>query len=210
MPRADVAILISGTIDILENVTQVYDTVKDAEDLPSAFHEVGQRLPLVQRALRTAEEHMVRVNISKDSYREMKLPAEECKTKAKRLEDIFKKVASPGKASTYENYRKAVRQGGKGYLIEVLMKELMQEVCLLAENGAIKTAMEAQVKELLNAVAELETIAPSVPDEEPSTNFIHYGSGHQLILTGEGSQFNNTGSGTQYHAGVMNFGNKSI
>lgn len=55
----------------------------------------------------------------------------------------------------FKGYKEAVRQEGKGRTVEVLMMGMMNDVCALAENGAIRAGLEDQVNGLRSAIEEL-------------------------------------------------------
>ncbi|KAH7175989.1 hypothetical protein EDB81DRAFT_771653 [Dactylonectria macrodidyma] len=203
MSGAEVIGLISGITAIIETITKVYSSLKDANNLP-AFREVLERLPLVRDTLRTAGEH-VGGNADEHSCQSIKKILEKCRDKAERLETILKEVAPSEDTPRFERYRMAVRRLGKGNQVEVLTKEMMEAVRLLVENHVVKAATEAQVAQLLKAIEDLSAMEPSVPDEDSSVTYNHYGQGGQNILAGSGSQYNNTGEGKQYNAQTMHF-----
>ncbi|KAH7115566.1 hypothetical protein EDB81DRAFT_819857 [Dactylonectria macrodidyma] len=78
------------------------------------------------------------------------------------------------------------------------MMEMMNGVCALAENGAIKTEMEDQVKGLRDAIEKLSKMEPSVPKEgSDGDTFTNFGSGDMLNAPG-GIVNKSTGSGNHF------------
>jgi hypothetical protein len=191
--------LISAIISIIDTTKKVYDAAENVSGLPQAFHEVAQRLPIVQDTLKIAEADVRARNLNKEQSDIKKGILEACKDKATRLEGIFQKVMPAADASRIDRYYKAVRILGKGKAVEDLMKGLLVDMQLLAGN---------QVGGLSEAIAELSSVAPSVlpsiPDHAPDTH-TNTGSGPQNIHEGSGNLNSNSGSGRQYNAEVQNF-----
>lgn len=103
-----------------------------------------------------------------------------------------------------------MRQKGKGRTVEVLIIEMMHDVCALAENDAIKAAMKDQVKGLRDTIQKLSTMEASIPKDRPGHTFTYYGSGDQLNAPG-GNVNKSTGSGNRFpgatFSGFVSFGN---
>ncbi|KAK7397765.1 hypothetical protein QQX98_012866 [Neonectria punicea] len=209
---AAVTNLISSTITTLDAATPHYNAVKDDRDLREAFHEAGRCLPLVRQVLQTANARLAERNLAGDpqsaqSAQSAMNSMKECNAKAMILENIFKAVAQDTSTSTFERYRSAARLGGQGWTVEDWMMRMMNDVCALAENDAIRAQMEDQVKGLCDAIERLSKMEPSVPR-----------SGGTFTLTGPGDQFNapdgtqniSTGSGNQFpgaaFSGSVQFG----
>jgi hypothetical protein len=198
MSGAEIIGLISGIITILDTVTKLYNNFKDATDLPPAFREVAQKLPLIQDILQTAERHLDDSNPDDESCQAITHIVELCKDKAQRLVAIFQEVSPQPDSSRLERYIRAVKTLGKANRVESLMKGILEDVQLLAENRAIQGATEAQVGKLVEAIQELSSMPPSVPDEGFPHTYYNSGSGPQNINRGDGVQNNNTGSGQQF------------
>ena len=206
MSGAEVIGLISGTITVLDVITKLYVSLKDAQHLPQAFREVNDRLPLARNTLRIAEER-IKVIPDTESCGAMKPTVESCKGRAERLKNILQEVALEPDASRLHRYRLAVRRFGKESRVEELMKGMLEDVHLLAGNRAIKAATETQVGELLKAIQELSDVPPSVADEKnTSPTFAVFGNGHQFNNTGEGVQNIHSGNGHQYFATTIDVG----
>ncbi|KAF8849318.1 hypothetical protein BDZ45DRAFT_680600 [Acephala macrosclerotiorum] len=200
MTNANVTSLVSSTIAILKATTKSYNIVSDDKGLRDAFHEAGRGLLLVEEALQP---------LAGDPQSAMS-SLEACNAKAKLSESIFKDVAQALEASRFERYKVAVRQVGKGNMVEVLVKGMMNDACDLVKNSAIEAAMKTQIKGLHDAIDKLSTMEPSVPNEQLCNTFSNYGSGSQFNAP-RGTQNNSTGSGNQFpgasFSGPVHFGN---
>lgn len=197
---------ISSIIAIVDGIKQVYDAATNAQGLPNAFREFAARLPLVHTILVLAKQH-IEGDAHKESYDGAKDVVEGCKDKAKKLEELFQKVVPTDGASRAERYRLAVKSLGKGHRVETLMKEMLEDVQLLAINHSMATVTDTQLKEVDDAIKEVAALPPSIPEhptEGIGSTAIHYGSGS--INQAQRDQFNNPGSGQFYQAQNMTFG----
>lgn len=206
MSGVEVVGLISAIIGIVETIANVYSSLKDAENLPRAFRKVAERLPLVRETLRTAEKQ-VECNADEEAYQAIKTVLEKCKVKAEHLEEIFKAVVPSEGTSRFDRYRMAARRLGKGNQVEELAKDMMEDVRLLAENRAVQAATEAQVVQLVEAIKDLSSMEPSLPDEDFSISQSHYGYGDNVAGNKYSGNHNvYSGSGTANFGPVTNHG----
>ncbi|RYP29542.1 hypothetical protein DL767_006670 [Monosporascus sp. MG133] len=185
---ANVISLISETIAVLETTAGDYSIVKDDKGLLKALHEAGRGLLLVKDALQTAQKQLGGRNLAGDPQTAMG-SLEACNTKANLSQSIFKDVAQAPEILRFERYKAAVRQEGKGNTVEVLVRGMMNDVCDLAKDRAIKAAMKDHVKGLRDAIDKLSTMELSVLNKVPGNTFSYYGAGTQNIHTGSGNQF---------------------
>jgi hypothetical protein len=200
--------LISSVIAIVDGINQVYDAAANAEGLPEAFREVAGRLPIVQTILASARIHISAGDVDEGSCKAMQPVITQCEQKAEKLGKLFKKVVPSDDASRGERYLMAVRTLGKGGKVESLMKGILQDVQLLADNYGMRITSDL-VKELSNAIEDVSEIQPSVPDIEfQDTTFTNnnYGEGTQTISHVQGDQYLATGSSKMYNANTMTFG----
>ncbi|OAQ58119.1 hypothetical protein VFPPC_14903 [Pochonia chlamydosporia 170] len=169
---------ISDIINTLEAAANQYEIVKDDASLPKAFHGSGQGLHLVNEALQTAQRQIGRRDLAGNSM-------QECASKAKLVKSIFERVAQPlAEISRFELYKAAVKEVGEGRMVEDLVKGIMNNVCVLAENEAIKEAMEDHVAGIRDAIETLSQMDPSVPKEGSGDSYNHWGSGDMLNAPG--------------------------
>lgn len=196
MASSSLTSLISSTIAVVQATRRHYSAVNDDESLRDAFHEAGRELSPLEEALQLAKSQLETCDQAGCLQRAMKI-FEACNTKAMLSETLFKDVAQAPMDSRFERYKMAVRREGKGNTVEVLVKGMMNDMCELANDSAVKAAMETQAGILRSAIDKLSQMESSVPNEQSTNNFSHYGSGGQFFASG-GTQNNNTGSGNQF------------
>ncbi|KAL2146804.1 hypothetical protein VTI28DRAFT_2285 [Corynascus sepedonium] len=197
---------IASAIALVEGASKFYTAIKDTNNLPQAFTEAGQRLPLIRATLGTAEASVKKRSLDAAASKEVKTVIEACRQKAERLHALLEQLVPKPDTSRFQRYRAAIRRLGRENMIEQLVKSMLEDVSLLASNRGVQTSTSAQVDEIKEAIAALAELPPSVPASRKSYAFTHTGSGHQFNNTGDGNQNNNHGSGNQYMAECMNFG----
>ena len=201
--------LISAVITIIEATKTVYDAAKDAKGQPEAFRQVAARLPLVNEILQSAKE---RTQTLEESAREALKPIlKSCKAKAENLEKIFQEVIRKDDDKWYDRYKKAISILGKGDKVECLMEGILKDIQVLACERLMGTATDTQIKELEDAIKEMNEMPPSLPDEARSVIQTHSGSGDNIGHTGPGTMNIHKGSGDLYHnviSGGATFGSK--
>jgi hypothetical protein len=82
---------------------------------------------------------------------------------------------------------------GKGAKVESLMGEILKEIQVIACEKLEGTAISAQIKELEEAIKEMNEIPSSLWEETGGVTQHHYGSGNNNVNTGEGPQHTGTG-----------------
>jgi hypothetical protein len=179
--------LISSLISVIDGAKQVYDASRSAQGLPETFRDVANRLPIVTSILSTAGQHIKDGNASEDLCKGVKQVIEACQEKAKKLEDLFRKVIPDDNASRSERYLSAVRTLGKGNEVEKLMKGILEDVQLLAHEHSMKMASNIQLEQITTAVEEVEAIPPSVPNNGLQTSLIPSQSDNGSIHSGKNS-----------------------
>jgi hypothetical protein len=179
MTGPDLATQLSRTIGILETTKNLYETtgIRDDQSLEETFHKAGQGVTLVKDALEAAQGQLS--GPAMDPGRAMK-SLEACSAKAQLCEEIFKEVAR-AQSPKVGRYREVVGEKSPGRGVVDLVKGMMEDVLGLANDGAIKAGMAAQIKRLSEGIATLEL-------EHPGGNFSHHGSGDQNNNTGIGKQ----------------------
>ena len=202
--------IISSVISIIDAAKQVHDGASNAVGLPEAFREVAGRLPLVTAILKSAEQPIRDGKLDEASCEAIKPLVEECKSRAKALDDMFQKVLPPDDASRLDRYIRAAKTLGKGGKVETLMKGLLDDVTLLASRHGLETATAHQLDQVENAIQELSTMEPSVPDSEfQETTFTNnnFGDGPMTNNNVSGNQKYqaNYGTGKQFQAETQTF-----
>jgi hypothetical protein len=176
--------LISNVISIIEATKTVYNAAKDAKGQPEAFRQVAARLPLVIGILGSAKEKIRTLDETVQEAQEEFL--ESLKKKAEKLEKIFQKVIRKDDDKWYDRYKKALGTLGKGDRVECLMEGILKDIQVLACERLMGTATEAQVKEIEEAVKQMNEMPSSLPEEAGSQT--HSGSGDNIgIFGGSGS-----------------------
>jgi len=198
--------LISGVISIIEATKTVYDAAKDAKGQPEAFRQVAA---LVIEILHSAEE---RTHALDETAQEALEPIlESCKAKAENLKKIFQKVIRKDDDKWYDRYKKALSTLGKGDKVECLMEGILKDIQVLACERLMGTATEAQVKEIEEAIKQMNEMPSSLQDEAGSVTQTSSGSGDNIAHTGSGTMYINKAAGDFYQShntGPVTFGSK--
>jgi hypothetical protein len=192
--------LISAVISIIEATKSVYDAAKDAKGQPEAFRQVAARLPLVIEILRSATEKIQSLN--ETAQEPLEHIVKSCKAKAEKLHEIFQKVIRKDDDKWYDRYKKALGTLGKGDKVECLIEGILKDIQVLACERLMGTATETQVKEIEEAIKQMNEMPSSIPDEA--------GGVIQTNRDG-GDNFANIGLGTMNNykaARDMHFGGK--
>ena len=199
--------LISGVISIIKAAKSVYDAAKDAKGQPEAFRQVDARLPLVIEILHIAEEKAKMLD--EMAQEELKPILESCKAKAENLEKIFQEVIRKSDDKWYDRYKKALGTLGKECKVESLMEGILKDIRVLACEKLMGIATDAQMKEIEEAIKQMNKMPSSLPDEAGGVTQNHQGSGNNIAHTGRGALHN--GTGDLYHneiKGDAHFGSK--
>lgn len=198
--------LISGSITILESIGNLYNGIQKWKGTLPAFQKVAQQLPLAQGVLRAVERRINESNPDDETCKALKTISEPCKEKCTRLETIFQKLAAKPDATRLQRYYSTVHQMGVENRVEILMRDILRDVQLIAGHHAIQAATEEQLSEVITAIQRLADIPSSLPEEKSPHMYVNKGPGPQNINSGEGRQTNNFGHGKQYNAENMYFG----
>ncbi|KHE79372.1 hypothetical protein GE21DRAFT_1276924 [Neurospora crassa] len=221
MSGLEVISIISNVISIIDAVCKVVSACKDVNGLPDAMREVRVRLPLVEDTLERIKECM-KMNGNKKSLDAMDEVLKACEEKATLLGTIFKADLPPpsSRPSARKRFTTAAIMTlhvGKSRKVESLMRGILDDIRLLADNRALDACDNAarhQVRE--SAALAIRTNldfsgsgTPTVPymDDRPLSpasttstrsdilKYSNIGSGMQCIHLGNGTQNNNNGQG---------------
>lgn len=199
--------LISGLISIIEATKTVYDAAKDAKGQPEAFRQVHGRLVLVITILDRARERAQMVD--ETTLEALEPILESCKAKAENLNKIFQKVIRKDDDKWYDRYKKALGTLGNEHKVEYLMEEILKDIQVLVSERLIGIADDAQIKEIQEAINEMNEMRSSLQDEAGSVTQNHQGSGNNNANTSRGAQHNGTGNIYQNEIkGDAHFGSK--
>ncbi|KFY46707.1 hypothetical protein V494_00371 [Pseudogymnoascus sp. VKM F-4513 (FW-928)] len=198
--------LVASVISIIDGVKKVWDATNDPKGQPEAFRRVAARLPLVRSILEKAK--LEADKLDESGQEDLEKVLEECKGKVEKLDKIFKKVLPGGNNKFLDRY-KAVTASFKGARVEQLMEGILKDAQLIATEKLAGIATKEQVKELADAIKEMNEMPSSLPDETGSVSQMHSGGGHNIANMGPGNTNNiqSGGSGKQYNiAGSAHFG----
>ncbi|OAQ71445.1 hypothetical protein VFPPC_03743 [Pochonia chlamydosporia 170] len=171
--------LLSTTVETLKAAMHCYTTVKDDNSLRRAFHGAGERLRYVVQVLEAAKAHIARHGLDGDLEEPQNL-LQVCSTKVKQSQGIFQMVARAPQTSRLPFYKAAVKQLGNGQVVEDLVKGMMIDVCVFAENNAIRGMMRNEVAVLRNAIETLSNMEPSLSTERSGDNYNNWSAGDML------------------------------
>jgi hypothetical protein len=194
---------ISAVISLLDASIKIYDSARNDLKLPETFEIIRRRLPVVLDTLETCKSHIEakKNSIPEDVCEALDNTLDSCDKKARNLREMFEKIM-PGQSDTWrKRYLKALRSLGKGNKVENLMLGLTEDIQLIVNHDAVRSANQQQNVGLEDIITEMESVISSVPDEESSTMSFSSGGGAQTnnVNRGSGQQINNNGSvGTQY------------
>lgn len=206
MPSAEafaVLGMISSIVLMVDGTEQVYDAATNAESLPDAFLTIACRLPIIRDSLFSARQRIEEGEADEDSCKGVRPVAEACEKKAQRLVTLFQKTIPIDGASDLEKYYGAVKAYGKGNEVENLMKEMLEDVQHLAGERGINSATKAQQIQIIQAVADVLAVLPSVPEhvfQETSFTNTKYGARSQYIGLDEEGELYDQDSAQEYKA----------
>jgi hypothetical protein len=193
--------VISSTIQIIDGAKQVYNAATSAEGLPEAFREVASRLPIITAILGGVERYIKDGDVSEHIYEGTQQVTKACQIKAKKLDELFRKVIPDDNTSRWDRYLSAIRTLGKGNAVEQLMKGMLEDLQLLVGEHNMRIATKDQIEQITKAIREVSAIPPSVPEDGfqgASFTANYSGSGTQYNAQGE---YIAQGNARQYNAG---------
>jgi hypothetical protein len=205
MSGLDVIGGISAVITIIDASIKTYDSARKDMKLSETFESVGRRLPIILDILRTCKNDLEprKDPIPPEACEALEKILDACDEKAGKLREIFEKVIPGEKDAWEQRYLKVVRRLGKGNKVEELMISITQDVQLVVNNHAVKSAKPAQNVELENIIKEMKSVKSSVPEEESTSMTFNSSGGAQTnnVNSGGGQQINNNAP-----VGTQNFG----
>lgn len=205
MSGLDVISSISAIISLLDASIKIYDSAQKDIKLSATFDVVRRRLPVLLHTLETCKNHLKlrKDAIPGDVCEALEKSLDACDAKASNLRGIFEKII-PGESDTWEKrYLKVLRRIGKGNKVEELMRSMAEDVQLIVNHDAVRSANAKQNLELENIIKEMNEVDSSVPNEENMVMTFSSGGGAQTnnLNIGSGQQINNNAPVT-----TQNFG----
>lgn len=161
---------ISAVIGIVDASIEVYRNVRQDVKLPDTFHVVGRRLPIIRDTLDTCKSHLqpIQDSLPADVCKALEETLEGCKERAKTLRGIFEDVLPAENDRWKERYSKILKRLGKGNKVEELMVSITEDVQLVVNHHAVKSAKPEQMSELEKIVQEIKALPSSLPEEQRS------------------------------------------
>jgi hypothetical protein len=198
--------LASSIVAVLDTAAELCSNIKDVSDVPGALRDSSQLLPTIQDALRAFQTH-VRTNSEDDeACRETQPILRRCLERALQLETVFRKVTPHASTPRHARYLLIAHAPGKDSRVETLVKEMLEDVKLLAERPAARPGMEAEVEKLAKAIERVLTLALPTPEDALGGSVNNKGSRTTNANTGSGTANIHSGSGQQYVAQNQFFG----
>jgi hypothetical protein len=185
---------ISAVIAILDSSIKVYDSAQKDLKLSETLKTVRSRLPVLLETLKTCASDLqpVEDSLPADVCEALETILTRCDETAGKLRQIFEKVL-PGKADTrQERYVKIVKRLGKGNKVEELMVCITEDIQLVVNHHAVKSARPEQSKALEDIIREMRSVQSSLSEEEDRgmtfnsqggalTNYFNKDNGQQII-----------------------------
>jgi hypothetical protein len=196
---------ISAVIAILDSSIKVYDSAQKDLKLSETFKTVRSRLPVLLETLKTCASDLqpVEDSLPADVCEALETILIRCDETAGKLRQIFEKVL-PGKADTrQERYVKIVKRLGKGNKVEELMVCITEDIQLVVNHHAVKSAGPEQMRALEEIIKELRSVQSTLSEEEDRGMTFNSQGGAQTnnVNSGHGQQINNNAA-----VGTQNYG----
>lgn len=196
---------ISAVIAILDSSIKVYDSAQKDLKLSETFKTVRCRLPVLLDTLKTCESDLqpVRDSLPVDVCEGLETILTRCDDTAGRLREIFEKVL-PERGDTWQQrYAKVAKKLGKGSKVEELMVCITEDVQLVVNHHAVKSARPEQMHALEEIIKEMRSVQSSLPEGEGSGQNFNSQGGAQTnnVNNSSGQQINNNAA-----VGTQNFG----
>ncbi|KAK3392218.1 hypothetical protein B0T20DRAFT_361052 [Sordaria brevicollis] len=180
MSGLEVLSVASSIISIVDAISKVISASRDIHGLPEAVRDTHTRLPLVVETLRLATECMNQSQHNNDqdpttkkSCKAMLRVLQACEEKVTLLGTIFNAVLPAG--TTRPSARKRFTTAaimtlhvGKSRKVESLMKGILQDIQLLANNRALDEATRDKMKARIEMSAPAENNTNASPSSSSS------------------------------------------
>jgi hypothetical protein len=199
---------IAGLIEVIENIIEAYDSIKNLRDLPEAFQEVSKRLPLVEQTLRDAKMPVKKLKSADDAI-VMENVLHSCDEKTDKLLEVFRKIANKSKDKYDSSVYRAVVIKQDKQRVETLMGGILEDLAGLVAHRVFPAEVQKHVGPLKEAKEELAKVSPSLADsdldEQPGAANQYGNNNHQYNNFGNGNL--KKVDGNNYESkGDMNFG----
>ncbi|KAJ3542902.1 hypothetical protein NM208_g3854 [Fusarium decemcellulare] len=163
-----------ASIKTLSDVEVSYGQVKDDRSLPEDFHEQGRQVVHLHQFLKTMKTTLEEHSLAEDTIG----TTMELNRDATLLRHFFQGVAETHAGSRSAYYHKAQGNVGHGRSVRVVLIQVMNVACTLAEKNAIGPTIEQDIKRLRGGIDKLENA-----DSNRSMNHFH-GQGQNNLVSG--------------------------
>lgn len=147
MLGAEVIGVIGSIIAIIDGTKKVFHALKYASGLPEAVCEVSERLPTIQTILQIVMTHIENEGANDEACQIVAA----CKRRADQLQVALQSISIEGE------YTKALKSVFKSDKVVVLMKEILEDVQLLANMYTISDIARTPRGQLATAIDDLST-----------------------------------------------------
>lgn len=195
----------SSIVAVLKTVAKLYSDIEDAGDIPGALRDSSQLLPTIRDALQTFRTHTSTYCGDDEACRETQAILRRCLERALQLETVFRRVSPHASTPGHVRYLLSAPAPGKDSRVETLVKDMLEDVKLLAESPAVRPGMEAEVEKLAKATKSVFTLTPPTLKNASGELINNCGSGTINANTGSGTANSNSSSGQQYVAQNQTF-----
>lgn len=146
--------IISNILQIIDFSVDVYERAKnfsqDVNDIPKAFRNTGEVLPLVKSALQQTQARITEGEVDAETCQALRKVLDGCEATVAKLKDIFHNVLPAKDASKGTRGWKAVSSVGQDKKFEALDKDLMRFVEVLTLYHSSRGLSTAQLTLALN------------------------------------------------------------
>ncbi|KAG5801810.1 hypothetical protein H9Q74_014141 [Fusarium xylarioides] len=191
-----ILILLATTIGILEDTALTYNKIEGTVELPQFLRDVVDQLPLVSSWLeevhrradrasstfRATAENGFQPQVDSKFWDEIAPIVQSCNKQAVRLWTIIRNLELDKSTPALNLYLSTIRVWGDEGRIEVLMKDMIEAVILLAENPTLEVANAEQMEDLTAALQGLRVPGQLSLDQERSVPSFSESSNNKFTL----------------------------
>jgi len=191
---------ISAIISIIDASIRTYNGARKDLKLSKTFEAVGHRLPLILDTLQTCKNHLepTKGSLPANVCEALEKTLDGCKQQARKLREIFEEVIPSEDDAWERRYMKVFKRLGKGNKAEELMISITEDVQLVVNNHAVKSATPEQMTKLDDIIKEMKSVESSVSEDERTDSTFNSGGG-PLNVNYSGQQINNNAAVTTQH-----------
>ncbi|ENH74377.1 hypothetical protein NW756_012676 [Fusarium oxysporum] len=191
---------IDQTTQALEDAQAAYISLSNDNRFKFSFHRAGKGLAEVKAVLEHIKSLLIERQSQGGDATSGRKSLRNCKDAADKTTRVFDHVARAPEDARLKEYYIYLAHQGLGERVEVLVKEMMQLVCDLAQQVGIKECIKEKLEELEWQIAKLEEELEALSQKEEKGGTI---LGCQYNAKDLATQFNNTGTGAQNNGTML-------